>query len=88
MSREDSIKLVGYWNGSIDSPDIVFSNNPPENYKLVVMELQIPEENSSDTSLNKTSKKFLSSALKSEKSLKEISRKINTVNQIMRRKLK
>lgn len=48
MSTSEKIKIVGYWNGSINDPEISF-NIPTEESdtrKLVVIELQCVEDNS------------------------------------------
>lgn len=80
---EDSTVLVGYWNGDEDDPEISFA--PIEGYKLVVLKIIEPFQNTQEldaVKLNKslkTLKKQATSSAKASKKLEEVGKSLSSL---------
>jgi len=90
--NKNPIRLVGYWNGDENNPDIVFI--PPDNelkrkkYSLVVIELTEPferEDSAEIKQLEKTVNKIESYNSKVSKKFNDASNSLKKLNKIMKR---
>jgi len=92
MKKNDSTKtrLVGYWNGDVDNPDIVF--NPPKDektkqtYTLVVIDITHPFETNETPEPKNTIKKIDSIFNKKTVSkLDQANNSLKKLNKVIRR---